>query len=212
MIRFSCPVCGNQLSGPDDAAGNLTNCPACGERIRIPGSPPTPLPKANPAPPPNPISAPPAAAVVFHRASYGNTGGIRHLAASATTGPGLVPAANSNVPAGDDVKVEPERQKKGREKAVETALCVILGLSLLSCSGMCVFAPFGKFEDKWNSPGSSRQTEAYEKMQRGEKLSDLDVHDLANRPEPDTANAQKERGWTAFWAGLICLALPGACL
>lgn len=38
-IRFRCPTCKKSLKADDDKAGTKTNCPDCGQRIRVPKPP-----------------------------------------------------------------------------------------------------------------------------------------------------------------------------
>ncbi len=35
-IKFMCPVCFKELTAPDETAGNVGNCPRCGEKLRVP--------------------------------------------------------------------------------------------------------------------------------------------------------------------------------
>ena len=48
MIRFTCPLCGMQLSAPEDCAGRVSKCRACGQPVTIPPAIPT---STKPAPP-----------------------------------------------------------------------------------------------------------------------------------------------------------------
>ena len=50
-MKFSCPKCDKALKASDGMAGKRGKCPACGEKVVVPGSP-SPLPAAN-APPVN---------------------------------------------------------------------------------------------------------------------------------------------------------------
>jgi hypothetical protein len=36
MMRFQCPTCQKKLKAPDDAVGQKTSCPRCGQRLQVP--------------------------------------------------------------------------------------------------------------------------------------------------------------------------------
>jgi DNA-directed RNA polymerase subunit RPC12/RpoP len=43
-IVFTCDKCSQELSVDESAAGMEIECPSCGQRLNVPGSPPAPLP------------------------------------------------------------------------------------------------------------------------------------------------------------------------
>lgn len=47
-LRFSCPKCGTELSAPEDCAGRVSKCRACGQAVTVPPTIPT---STKPAPP-----------------------------------------------------------------------------------------------------------------------------------------------------------------
>jgi hypothetical protein len=57
-IDFDCPHCGQNLSGPEDLAGQTIDCPVCNKSFVIPGGlteiPPPPAPEEPAAPAPDP--------------------------------------------------------------------------------------------------------------------------------------------------------------
>ena len=65
-INFKCSHCGQDLSGPEEMAGETIDCPVCGKAFQIPGGI-IEVPKSRLAPPPRPAAsaagpkAPPAA-------------------------------------------------------------------------------------------------------------------------------------------------------
>src|SRR5947209_18439546 len=38
MIRFACPMCGTDLSAPDEQEGGVISCPSCWGNVRVPGA------------------------------------------------------------------------------------------------------------------------------------------------------------------------------
>ena len=59
-INFKCPHCGQDLTGPDEMAGESIDCPVCEKSFQIPGGI-IEVPKNRMAPPPRPPSPPPSA-------------------------------------------------------------------------------------------------------------------------------------------------------
>ena len=63
-LRFECPTCNAVMNAPDHKAGLKVSCLHCGQRLQVPGSPPStvlarPLPSSPPTPAPNPAPPPP---------------------------------------------------------------------------------------------------------------------------------------------------------
>ena len=54
MIHHACPNCTTMLHSPDPNAGQMTDCPYCKHRLRIPG-----VPSGSSPPPTAPLPAPP---------------------------------------------------------------------------------------------------------------------------------------------------------
>lgn len=52
-ISFDCPHCGQNLSGPEDLAGQTIDCPVCNQSFVIPGGL-MEMPATPPPPPPAP--------------------------------------------------------------------------------------------------------------------------------------------------------------
>ena len=52
-INFKCPHCGQDLTGPDEMAGESIDCPVCEKSFLIPGGI-IEVPKSQMAPPPRP--------------------------------------------------------------------------------------------------------------------------------------------------------------
>jgi hypothetical protein len=72
---------------------------------------------------------------------------------------------------------------------------VIAGVLLLLLSAPCLLSPLftlspEEAEKQREATGAWRQRKAYEKFQRGEEMTELDVHDLANRPLPGDASVK----------------------
>ncbi|NLG34871.1 MAG: hypothetical protein GX548_05910 [Lentisphaerae bacterium] len=59
-INFTCPHCGQDLTGPEDMAGETIDCPVCEKSFQIPGGI-IELPGNQLAPPPRPAAPAPAA-------------------------------------------------------------------------------------------------------------------------------------------------------
>ena len=57
-INFKCPHCGQDLTGPDEMAGETIDCPICEKSFQIPGGI-IELPDSQLAPPPRPPAPPP---------------------------------------------------------------------------------------------------------------------------------------------------------
>jgi len=54
-INFKCPHCGQDLTGPEEMAGESIECPSCGKDFQIPGGI-IEVPKEQMAPPPKPAA------------------------------------------------------------------------------------------------------------------------------------------------------------
>jgi hypothetical protein len=73
VIKFACPRCETAYEVPDAAAGKKSNCRKCGQRLKVPGTPPInqtvlglpfdapPAAPAKPSQPSVPVTPPPAA-------------------------------------------------------------------------------------------------------------------------------------------------------
>ena len=55
-INFECPHCGQDLTAPDEMAGQSIDCPVCNKNFQIPGGI-IEVPKNQMTPPPSPPSA-----------------------------------------------------------------------------------------------------------------------------------------------------------
>jgi hypothetical protein len=60
-INFNCPHCGQDLTGPEEMAGETIDCPVCEKSFQIPGGI-IELPDSQLAPPPRPAAPAPAPA------------------------------------------------------------------------------------------------------------------------------------------------------
>ncbi len=58
-INFKCSHCGQDLTGPEEMAGQTIECPVCSKEFEIPGGI-IELPKAQMTPPPSPASSAPS--------------------------------------------------------------------------------------------------------------------------------------------------------
>ncbi len=78
-IKFSCPQCGQHLSGNEQWSGHQIQCPACGTAVTVPGTPPPPAPVASAPHSPAPQRA------VSHGARL--AAGATQVARASTSGP-----------------------------------------------------------------------------------------------------------------------------
>jgi len=86
---------------------------------------------------------------------------------------------------------------------------LIAALLLLLVSTPCLFSTlFSNTEGGNRSPGPLRQREAYEKFKRGERLTDLEVEDLANREVYVSSQEKNEGARTVMMCSLVFF-LPG---
>jgi hypothetical protein len=108
-------------------------------------------------------------------------------------------------------KVDPATMASLRVKAIrETRIgLLVAAVLLLVVSTPCLLGGFfTNTEGGYQSPGASRQREAYERFQRGERLSDQDVDDLANR-EVYVSSQEKKEGARTVMMGSLVFFLPG---
>lgn len=78
---------------------------------------------------------------------------------------------------------------------------------MLLLSGPCMLFPFG--EHKGHYVGAGRREGAYSKLQRGERLSNLDVHYLARGPTYVSPEEEKEASKFFALLGFLFFFLPG---
>ncbi|MCH8152842.1 MAG: hypothetical protein IH830_10790 [Planctomycetes bacterium] len=104
-------------------------------------------------------------------------------------------------------KVDAAAKASLRAKAIQESIKekrsnhLIGAIVCLVASVLCLFVSlivFSESQGSYVSPGPVRQREAYEKFLRGERLSDMDVDDLANR---ERYISTEESGA----AGLLCV-------